>query len=83
MALSQDEIRRIIQLRGLGYTQQDIADDLGISRRTVENHLRKLRMQAEEAKKSDGLDDLFAGLVLGAVGAALITKLLGGDGRRK
>ena len=51
MALNQYEIRQIIQMRGLGYTQQEIADQLGVSRKTVENHLRRLREQAEEAQK--------------------------------
>jgi orotate phosphoribosyltransferase-like protein len=76
MALQQEAIRKIIQLRGLGYKQQEIADKLGISRKTVESHLRKLRIQAEEAEKDNGLEDLFSGLVLGPVGAALISKLL-------
>lgn len=77
MALSQDEIRKIIQMRGLGYTQQEIAEHLGVSRKTVENHLRKLREQAEEAEEDNSLDDLFWGIVIGAGALALLSALLG------
>ena len=83
MALNQYEIRQIIQMRGLGYTQQEIADQLGVSRKTVENHLRRLREQAEEAQE-DNLDDLFWGIVFGAGALALLSILLGNNqqGRR-
>lgn len=74
MTLSQDEIRQIIQMRGLGYTQQEIAEHLGVSRKTVENHLRRLRKQAEE---DDNLDDLFWGILIGAGALALYSFLSG------
>lgn len=77
MALSQDEIRKIIQMRGLGYTQQEIAEHLGVSRKTIENHLRRLRKQAEEAEEDNNLDDLFWGIVIGAGALALLSALLG------
>lgn len=76
MALSQNEIRQIIQMRGLGYTQQEIADHLGISRKTVENHLRKLKEQAEESQ-NDNIDDFFLGILLGAGALALLSALFG------
>lgn len=83
MALNKYEIRQIIQMRGLGYTQQEIADQLGVSRKTVENHLRRLREQAKETE-ADNLDDLFWGIVVGAGALALLSILLGNDqqGRR-
>lgn len=76
MTLSHDEIRQIIQMRGLGYSQQEIADELGISRKTVENHLSRLREQAEEAGEENGLDNLFWGILLGAGAIALLSALL-------
>ena len=81
MTLSQDEIRQIIQMRGLGYTQQEIANHLGISRKTVENHLRRLKEQAQEAEQENSLDDLFWGIVLGAGALALLGALLGNQDR--
>lgn len=77
MALSQDEIRTIIQMRGFGYTQQEIAESLGVSRKTVENNLRKLREQARVAEEDNSLEDMFWGIVLSAGALALLSALLG------
>jgi orotate phosphoribosyltransferase-like protein len=41
--LSNIEINKIKTLRGNGFTQEEIAKELNISRKTVENHLRKLK----------------------------------------
>lgn len=76
MTLTHEEIRQIIQMRGLGYSQQDIANELGISRKTVENHLSRLREQAEKAGEDNGLDNLFWGILLGAGAIALLSALL-------
>ncbi len=35
-------------MRGLGYTQEEIANELDISRKTVENQLRKLKTESDE-----------------------------------
>ncbi len=78
MALSQEEIRKIVQLRGLGFTKKEIADELGVSRKTVENHLRRIKKRAERAKEDDDLDDFFAGLILGAIASAAISRFLSG-----
>lgn len=78
MSLSQDEIKQLIQMRGLGYTHQEIAEHLGISRKTVENHLRRLKEQAEGGSN---LDDLFWGVLLGAGALALLSSLLGNNQR--
>ncbi|MFZ3384716.1 MAG: sigma factor-like helix-turn-helix DNA-binding protein [Candidatus Methanoperedens sp.] len=79
--LTHEEIRQIIQMRGLGYSQQEIADELGISRKTVENHLSRLREQAEEAEEG-GLDNLFWGILLGAGALALLANLLNNNQQR-
>lgn len=77
MALNQNEIGTIVKLRGLGYTQQEIANHLGISKKTVQNHLSRIKEQAEEADQGIDLDDLFWGIVLGAGAVALLGALLG------
>ena len=44
--LNNKQISTIIVMRGLGYTQQEIADALDISRKTVENWLRMLKCES-------------------------------------
>lgn len=43
MTLTDTQLHLLKELRGNGFTQQEIADELGVARKTVETHLRKLR----------------------------------------
>lgn len=74
MALSQNQLKAIIQMRGMGYTQQEIADHLKISKKTVQNHLSRLR---EEADETDDIDELFWNILIGAGALALLSKIFG------
>jgi len=70
-------------MRGLGYTQQEIADRLGISRKTVENHLRRLRAEGEDAEENEGgLENLFWGTLLTLGAAAVLAAILNNQQRR-
>ena len=60
MSLSQNEVRMIVMMRGLGYKQREIADKLKVSRRTVQNHLLKLRLLAMDVEEEvNGIEKLF------------------------
>ena len=69
MSLSPQQIASILKLRGLGWTQKDIADTIGASQQVVAYHLKKLR----EASKEKGADDVFSAALLGgmALGAGI------------
>ncbi len=69
MSLSPQQIASILKLRGLGWTQKDIADTIGASQQVVAYHLKKLR----EESKERGADDVFSSALLGgmAMGAAV------------
>jgi len=41
--LDEMDIANMIAMRGLGQTQQVIADQLGVTRTSIQYHLRKLR----------------------------------------
>lgn len=47
MALTGEQIIKLKHMRGNGFTHQEIADELKISRKTVENHLRRLKQAYE------------------------------------
>jgi len=53
MALKQNQIQRIMMLRGFGYHVSDVADDLKISPKTVSNYLQRFKAQAEMLFESD------------------------------
>ena len=69
MPLGPQQIASILKLRGLGWTQKDIADTIGVSQQVVAYHLKKLR----EESKEKGADDVFSAALLGgmALGAGI------------
>ena len=69
MALSQQQIASILKLRGIGWSQKEIADTIGASQQVVAYHLKKLR----EESKEKGADDVFSAALLGgmALGAGI------------
>ena len=75
MALSPQQIASILKLRGIGWSQKEIADTIGASQQVVAYHLKKLREQSREQNPDDVFSSaLLGGLVLGA-GALAITVL--------
>ena len=68
MSLSPQQIASLMKLRGIGWSQKEIADTLGTSQQVIAYHLKKMK---EEAKKKSP-DDVFNAALLGglAMGAA-------------
>lgn len=73
MTLSEDDIATIIILRGLGYQQQEIADEIGTSRKTIENYLRGFKLQAKE---TNNIKDLYFSLLFGKNSLFLIKNII-------
>ena len=74
MRLSSESIWKIVMKRGLGYTQKEIADQLGITQRAVSYRLKQIRKMCdgrtdnriyiELLRKSDsGVRNLLSGIV--------------------
>lgn len=55
MTLNTRQVQSIIILRGLGYSQQEVADKVKTSRKTVQNYLHKFKSEVHES----GLEDTF------------------------
>ena len=55
-------------MRGIGWTQKEIADTIGASQQVVAYHLKKMR----DDSRQKGADDVFSAALLGglAMGAA-------------
>ena len=69
MPLGPQQIASILKLRGLGWTQKEIADTIGASQQVVAYHLKKLR----EEPKEKGADYVFSAALQGgmALGAGI------------
>jgi hypothetical protein len=68
MPLSPQQIASILKLRGIGWSQKEIADTIGASQQVVAYHLKKMR----DASRQKGVDDVFSAALMGglAMGAA-------------
>ncbi len=71
MALTPQQIASIMKLRGLGWSQKEIAETIGASQQVIAYHLKKLREQSKV--KGVNADDVFSTAILGgmAVGAGI------------
>ena len=60
--LSERDIGEIVKLRGLGYSQQEIADRLGVTAGTISYQLQRINKIA----KADGDNSALVTFLLGA-----------------
>ena len=47
MALDPKQLAKLLQLRGLGWSQQEIADAIGVSRQVIGYQLKRLKKESE------------------------------------
>ncbi len=62
--LSDREVARIVMMRGLGYTQSDIAAELDITQGAVSYNLKQLKRRVGE----EGLEPAFMKVLAAGVG---------------
>ncbi|MBU7027221.1 MAG: helix-turn-helix domain-containing protein [Theionarchaea archaeon] len=74
--LTPRDIAEIVKMRGLGYSQAEIAQQLGVSQSAIQYQLSKINERA----RNEGNDDTFLALIIGAslgIGVGLLfAKLL-------
>ena len=61
-----EQIAKIVKFRALGWTQQEIADEVGLSRQAVAYQLKRLK---RESKKTNA-DDVFSAAIIGGLAGA-------------
>ncbi|MBD3389053.1 MAG: winged helix-turn-helix transcriptional regulator [Candidatus Altiarchaeales archaeon] len=62
--LSDEEISKILMMRGLGYSQTEIATELGITQGAVSYNLKQLKTEAG----SSGLEKTFMKVLAAGIG---------------
>lgn len=60
MSITEKQLFDLIKYRGLGYTQQEVADKINVSRKTVENQLHRLK---EESEKYNSMEEAYLNIV--------------------
>ena len=82
MALDPKELAKLLQLRGLGWSQQEIADALGLSRQVIGYQLKKLKKDAKVRGEEEMFNSVLIGGLAGAtagIGIYALLNLLGGN----
>ena len=67
MTLSAQQISQLMKLRGLGWSQEEIAKNLGVSRQVVGYNLKKLK----EKSKDKGIEEVFQAALIGGLAGAV------------
>ena len=69
-----EQVAVLVKLRGLGWSQQEIADEIGLSRQTVAYQLNRLKQLSQKMGTDATLKTALLGgaIVAGSVGVALL-----------
>lgn len=76
--IKSDELWRLVVLRGLGFSQKDIAQRLNVGQETISYHLKRLKRKIVKEGKDEY--DLYIDIVLGS-NRGTQTLLMGITGR--
>lgn len=55
--VGEDKIKKIVAMRAMDYSKQEIANELNISRTTVTNRLKEFRQNVEVQRKMEAILD--------------------------
>ena len=73
---TKEQIAKIVQLRGTGYSLEEIAVIVGLSKSTIAYQLQKLKKKAAQTKVSDVFTAALIGGAAGAAGGVALALLL-------
>ena len=73
--LTSHEIARIVKMRGLGYSQSEIAKELNVSQSAIQYQLKRIKKRAQKEGEDDTLLALLVGAGLGISAGLLLAKL--------
>lgn len=74
--LKEKDIGEIIKMRGLGYSQAEIAQHLGVSQSAVQYQLTRINERARKEGDDDTFLSFLAGAGLGISAGILLAKFL-------
>ena len=66
MALTPKQLMQLVKLRALGWSQAEIAEELGVSQQVIGYNLKKLKKKSRES----GVDQVFNSALIGGLAGA-------------
>jgi len=71
-----NKLATIAKMRALGYSQREIADEIGVSQPSVAYQLRKLKQMADEGSKDEVLSKVLLGGFLESLSGSALLRFL-------
>ena len=70
------QVAKIVQLRGLGYSLEEIATEVDLSKSTVAYQLQKLKKESKDSQVEDVFNAVILGGLVGAASGLAIAALI-------
>ncbi len=74
--MESEKIATIAKMRALGYSQREIAEEIGVSQPSVAYQLRKLKRMSVEGSKDEVLSRVLLGGFLDSLSGSALMKFL-------
>jgi len=71
-----EQITKIVKFRALGWTQQEIGDEVGLSRQAVAYQLKRLKRESQKNNADDVFSAALLGGLVGVTGAVTLALLM-------
>ena len=73
---TKEQVAKIVQLRGLGYSLEEIGAQVGLSKSAVAYQLQLLKKKSQESQSEDVFASVILGGLAGVAGGLAIAALL-------
>ena len=71
------KLATIAKMRALGYSQREIADEIGVSQPSVAYQLRKLKRMSQEGSKDEVLSKVLLGGFVDSLSGSALARFVG------
>ena len=77
------KIATIVKMRALGWSQREIADEIGVSQPSIAYQLRKLKQESEGGSKDEILSKVLLGGFLDSLSGSALARFLQFSGAKE
>ena len=70
------KLATMVKMRALGFSQREIAEEIGVSQPSVAYHLRKLKRRAKDRSRDEVLSKVLLGGFLDSLSGSALAKFL-------
>ena len=75
--MDASKLATIAKMRALGYSQREIAEEIGVSQPSVAYQLRKLKRMSQKSSKDEVLSKVFLGGFVDSLSGSALARFVG------